>query len=311
VSASAAANEEPAWGAGLGSSLRAADPWSVGRADPFAVTSDPRWYVPRPASEDALASLELSVRGGRCCTVLSGPPGIGKTMIVRVLAERLADVASCVYLPYAFLGIEDLCRWVLGLLEAEPGTGTPGEALLAAARGQAALGRALVLILDDASALPAETARALLALSDRARGALRLVVVPVDDGRAGRVVAALGEGVREVRFSAVLSLEETAAYVRARLQAAEASDSARARFDAATVRRIWRDAGGVPRLVHRFATAVLLGGDLGPSGPIGGPPLDVDPEGEGGEASESPLPALDLDPAAPAPSPVDSGAGPG
>lgn len=298
---------EPAWDVGLGSPARPADSPVVGGSDPFSVTSDPRCYVPRSASEDALASLELSVRGGRCCTVLSGPPGIGKTMIVRVLAERLADVSRCVYLPYASLGIDDLCRWVLGLLEAEPTSRPAGEALLEAARRQAALGRALVLILDDASALPAETARALLALCDRARGALRLVVVPVDDGRAGRVVAALGEGVREVRFSAHLDLEETAAYVRARLAFAGASASDRARFDSATLRRIWQEAGGVPRLVHRFATDVLLHGGLDPEGPVGGPPLDVDPEAEAG----SRLDPLELDPPEPDTAAVDRGAGPG
>ena len=275
---------------GLRSQPRLADPLPVECRDPFAVTCDPRLYVPRPASEAALARLEASVDAGAHCCVLSGPPGIGKTLLLRVLATRLAAEVRSVFLPYAALGLDDLCRWVLGLLEPIPRAraGDPRLQLLHQARQSGTRSRPLLLLLDDASALPRSTAHGLLELAGRARGGLRLVVVPVDDSRAGRVIAALGERVEHVRLATAMSEAETVHYVRQRLERCQAPPAIAARFDAATLRRLWWESGGNPRRLHALATCVLrspprTGGSAGPraavpGGPSGGPALELSPE---------------------------------
>ncbi|HTO54902.1 MAG TPA: ATP-binding protein [Myxococcota bacterium] len=56
--------------------------------DPLWASSDPRLYVPTESFEAALSTLEIGLRAGGSPLLLSGPHGIGKTLLLRVLAER-------------------------------------------------------------------------------------------------------------------------------------------------------------------------------------------------------------------------------
>ena len=224
--------------------------------DPFGVTCDPRLYVPRLASEAALAELRSAFAAGQRVCVLSGPTGLGKTLLLHVLAEQLT-AARCVHLPYAALPPEELAHWTLAKLGEAPTNGGPyWDALAAAARREAERGRTLVLLLDDASALPAPTARALQQLVASLAGALGLVVVPVDDGRAGQVIAALGEGVLHVRLRHGLSPDELRRYVRERI-ARTGALHALTTFTSEHIDWLIAESAGNPRTLNVLATWLL------------------------------------------------------
>jgi type II secretory pathway predicted ATPase ExeA len=226
--------------------------------DPFRVTADPAAYQPREATESALTRLEDGLRRGRRVLVLSGPPGQGKTLLLHVLARRLERAFRSLYLPYASLDWRDLCAWILGLL-GEPAGGFPDRELLASARHSAGAGRPLLLLVDEASSIPLETAERLEALVREAEGALRLVLVPVDEARAGRVLGVLARDVEELRLSAPLTLEESERYLRTRLVRSGAPLELQARFDADTVTRIHAAAAGNPRRILDLAGEVARG----------------------------------------------------
>ena len=120
------------------------------------------------------------------------------------------------------------------------------------------MGRPLLLLVDDANAIPPERAVGLAGLV-RANGALRLLLVPMDDARAARVLAVLARDVAELRVSTPLSLEEAEHYVRTRLVRAGVSFEVQRRFDAGIVRRLHRATGGNPQHLQQLAGEVLRG----------------------------------------------------
>ena len=84
--------------------------------DPFATTASPAAYVPRATCERALAAMAAALDDGASVVALSGPPGLGKTLLLRLLESRLRGRRTLVYLPYAALPAADLCGWALAVL---------------------------------------------------------------------------------------------------------------------------------------------------------------------------------------------------
>jgi type II secretory pathway predicted ATPase ExeA len=250
--------------------------------DPFALTCNPGAYVARPACEAALGELERCVRKGGL-VALSGPPGIGKTLVLRVLERRLAGALRCVSVPYAALAFEELCQWVLGLMEQGTQRAARASAELAAlACRRADAGEPLLLLLDDAGAIPPATLRALLAWAAQQGGAVRLLFVPVDDSRSAQVLAALGPDVAHVRLVDPMSAAETERYVAARLAQAGALEAALEHLGPGLVRWLHRESGGIPRRLHQLVAWVLHregpAPDTATPFAASGPWLELDPE---------------------------------
>lgn len=261
--------------------MRAASPGSTGDvensvqrkiapSDPFPMTADPDAYLGRSASDRALAALERAVLEGAGLAAVTGPPGLGKTLLLRVLAQRLRERARCVYLPYTALPPEGLCIWALAELGVAAG-GNPEAELLEIASA----GHPLILLLDDISTLPRATGRGLADLCAESRGAMRLVAAATDGVGTGAALATLGPSVLEVRLSRPMNPSETSSYVRHRLARARASAGTCARFGDAQIADLHRGSGGVPRSVHRLATAVLRAASPGSPDPLD-PLLDAD-----------------------------------
>lgn len=232
------------------------------KPDPFHPASDPAAYVPRPASERALRELGLCLRGGALAATLLGPPGIGKTLLMRVLAERLEEDFRVLYLPYPHTAARELCRWALLDLGENPGTDAEGVLLQVAARE----GPPMLLLLDDGDALPLGSARRLYELARQAGGRLRLVLAGADAQRLERILGMMADDLPVVSFDEPMSAEETAEYVLSRLELVEADEDTRALFSEENLRVLHRLSNGIPAVLHEHAMAVLTGHAL-PEGP--------------------------------------------
>ncbi len=230
--------------------------------DPFEVTSDPTAYVPRSVTQELLASIEGALRRGAPSIVVTGPPGLGKTLLLRVLERRLRTGYRPIAIAYPALLPDELCRWILTLL-GEPVTDHPSAALLDLARRLGSSQRDLVLLVDDANSIPAATVLHLAELADAANRGVRLVLFAVDDGRVTALQRALGSDVPTLHLCESMCETETFEYIYARLARARAPTELVERFDPGTVARLHAESGGNPRELHRLASEVARGGENG------------------------------------------------
>jgi MSHA biogenesis protein MshM len=270
--------------------------------DPFQNSADPSLYVSRPAAERALDALQNSVEASSAHPLLVSPPGYGKTLMLHVLACRLAPHWGPVYLPYPMLSPTELCRWALLSLgvDEEP---DPEEALLALASLEEHP-NGLVLLVDDADALPPETAARLFELSDASAGRLRLVFAAVP-GQAAEALAAR-EPIRRVDYEAPLQASECVDYMRAKLRRLD--PRRRAAFSPDRVHAIWRESDGCPGAMDFAAADLLLRRAHEASGPVSvratAPRTAAQPAGPPRTAAQPVgLPRTAAKPAGPPPSP--------
>ena len=143
----------------------------------LADAPDPALYVPSTEMEQALATAEGALRSGERPVVVTGPPGIGKTLLLRLLAARGAAPDHFLYVPFLAFPADDLARWLLGLLGARART---ERTLLGRLRARRKEGGRTVLLVDEAQAIPPETAGRLADLGRRAGDALQLVLAGVE-----------------------------------------------------------------------------------------------------------------------------------
>jgi type II secretory pathway predicted ATPase ExeA len=226
--------------------------------DPFANTADADAYVPRIATESALVNLEMALHDGARVVCLEGPPGSGKTLLLRVLEERLAGEFAVLRVPYSKLDADELCRWALDALSQEP-AGDPARVLAARiARGSAMGDPPLLWVIDDADLLPIPTLHVLLQLQRSAGESLRLLLARSGDLPADEFAEA---GVRPlpVELEGEMDRSEMEQYVRARLDHVGADPGMRAQIEGA-IEELHERSHGNPGRLHAAAAALLCFG---------------------------------------------------
>jgi type II secretory pathway predicted ATPase ExeA len=228
------------------------------RVDAFGLTPDTGAYVPREATERALAALVAAVQGGGAPAAILGGAGVGKTLLLHLLAERAGPGLPSDYLPTPRRAPEELCTWVARRIGAP--AGEDAELFVRAWVGHLReQEQGCLLLVDDADAMPVATARWLAAFAAESRGGLRLVLAALESPAAERVLRAFGE-LQRVELAASMSPAETAEYIGWRLARADVPETVRARFDAAAVAELHRVAQGNPRRLHLAVESLVRGG---------------------------------------------------
>jgi len=228
--------------------------------DPFALTPDTGSYVPRADTERALAELVEGVQAGSTPVAILGPAGTGKTLLLHLLAERVAPGLRSVYLPNPRFAPEEICTWVARSLGAPAGEDAIPllRAWLVHLREKE---QACLLLVDDVDAMPEATLRWLGQLVAETRGGLRLAMAALEGPATLHRLRALGD-VRLVERPALMSRDETAEYVEWRLRRAAAPEPVRARFDSAAIDALHGAAGGNPRRLHLAVEAFARSGNI-------------------------------------------------
>lgn len=234
---------------------------------PFQLTPDPRFWFETATHGKAMAYLGYGLAQGEGFIVITGDVGAGKTTLVGHLVETL-DTRRLRVLHVVSTAVDpdDLLRVVAGQLGVEA-QGLTKAALLSAIEralnGVARDGRRILLIVDEAQALPLASLEELRMLSNFQAGGhalLQILLVGQPEFRERLLGSAAVEQLRQ-RVIAIHHLDpmepdEVPEYIAHRL--AVAGWTGRPDFAADAFDALYAASGGVPRRLNVLAGRVLL-----------------------------------------------------
>jgi len=179
---------------------------------PLIDTAGAEQYIPRAATESVLAHLEAVLDGDARFVVLSGPPGLGKTLLLHVLEDRQRSERQVIFSPFLHFHPDEALVWLRGLLR-ENRFETEEASDPARAPGGSISERRLLLILDEAQSMPLDTAASLAGMLPGFARRMRVLLAGIEGPRLDRVVERIGEPVERVRLESRISPGETREFV--------------------------------------------------------------------------------------------------
>ncbi len=238
------------------------------KEQPFGVTPDTRYLYASKTHREALASLMYGVQSGLGFIVLSAQPGMGKTTLLFEALSRMSAHARTVFLFQTISTPEELMRALLldlgvkDISESLVGMQTRlNEELVA----QSAVGKPLVVAIDEAQGLPESVLEAVRMLSnfETARHKLMQIIlsgqVQLADTLNLPQLLQLRQRISIFAQLTPLDDQETGEYIQHRLRIAglPPDDSI---FTKSAVSLIARQSGGIPRNINNLCfNALSLG----------------------------------------------------
>lgn len=233
---------------------------------PFSLTPNTGFFFGLSPHVEALQVLQTALQTGEGFIKVTGEVGTGKTLICRKLINELPEDYHCAYLPNPYLTPAEL-RWAVAMeLGLEHHGHIDQQQLSVLIQRQllslSASGHAVVLVLDEAQALPDDSLEALRLLTNletESRKLLQVVLFgqPELDERLSQ--QAFRQLRQRITFSYTLrplTWDETDAYIRYRL--AVAGRAGEALFSTKETQLLANASRGIPRLINILAHKSLL-----------------------------------------------------
>ncbi|MGX5913118.1 ExeA family protein [Aliidiomarina sp. Khilg15.8] len=234
---------------------------------PFTLTPNTSFYCGLQAHDEALEVLVTALKTGEGFIKVTGEVGTGKTLLCRKLLNELPDYFVTAYIPNPQLNSTELRRAVATELGIAPASGSTDQHELAYQLEQRLLeisrsGRTVVLLLDEAQALPLEsleTLRLMSNLETESRKLMHLVLFgqpELDERLATKELRQLRQRIGFSYRLRTLSEIEMARYVAHRLHVA--GYEGEPLFSARALRLLHRASRGVPRLANVLCHKSLM-----------------------------------------------------
>jgi MSHA biogenesis protein MshM len=233
---------------------------------PFALTPNTRYFLRAPSHSESLELLLVALRQREGFIKVTGEVGTGKTLLCRLLLNELDKEACTAYIPNPHLPPETLYEAVAEELGVDVARCVNTHQTLKALNQRlidlAMEQKPVVLVIDEAQAMPEQTIEALRLLTNLETESTRLLQV-VLFGQPELDVALGKDSLRQLRQRitfqtrlAPLTKDSVGQYIRHRLT--QAGYNGGELFAPSAVKVIWKASGGIPRLVNVLAHKSLL-----------------------------------------------------
>ncbi len=235
------------------------------REPAFRITPHTDFFYSGAQRGPTLDALIYAITQDEGIVKVTGEVGSGKTMLCRMLLERLPDEVESLYLANPSLSRHE----ILGAIADELGIPAEGKAIHSLTRAlQEALierharGQRVVLLIDEAHAMPAESLEEILLLSNLETKAAKLLQIALfaqpelDERLAAKDMRQLRERITQHFNLTPLTPDDVAAYLDFRLRAAGYRGPSP--FSPAAIEKIARTSEGLSRRINILADKALL-----------------------------------------------------
>ncbi|HEB28361.1 MAG TPA: AAA family ATPase, partial [Porticoccus sp.] len=233
---------------------------------PFGLTPNTAFFLNAQGHREAFNMLQVALADGEGFIKIVGEVGTGKTMLCRKLLNTLDDSYYTVYIPNPFLNPAALYRAIaeeLGVkCKSRDGINEYQNSINERLIELVAEGKKVVLVIDEAQAMPPKSLEALRLISNLETETTKLVhIILFGQPELDRLLA--HESLRQLRqrisFSynlPPLDFEGTQNYISHRIATAGYNGSQL--FNERAVQLVYRASKGVPRLLNILCHKALM-----------------------------------------------------
>ncbi|MRR05847.1 MAG: DUF2075 domain-containing protein [Deltaproteobacteria bacterium] len=225
---------------------------------PFHITPDPEFLFLSPSHKEALGSIIYGVGHKKGFVLITGEVGVGKTTIVRSYLEDVdRSKQKIIYVFNSNVSFQGLLKTIyreLGITALADDVSELVNQLHYVLIEEYKKGITVVLIIDEAQNMPVETLENIRMLSNLETSTDKLIQIvfcgqPEFEQKLERKeLRQLKQRIAVKATIRPLTAEESRAYILHRLQKASAQSTAL--FTDGAVRKIVKEAHGIPRLIN-------------------------------------------------------------
>ncbi|MCP3908384.1 MAG: AAA family ATPase [Oceanicoccus sp.] len=233
---------------------------------PFGLTPNTAFFLNAQGHREAFNLLQVALANGEGFIKVVGEVGTGKTMLCRKLLNTLDDNYYTAYIPNPFLNPTALYRAIAGELgikcKSRDGINEYQNGINERLVELVAEGKQVVLVVDEAQAMPPKSLEALRLISNLETETTKLIhIVLFGQPELDRLLAhdSLRQLLQRVTFSydlPPLDMEGTSNYIQHRV--ATAGYNGAQLFNNSALQYLYKASKGVPRLVNILCHKALM-----------------------------------------------------